>query len=67
MSVDSDFEDVWREVVKTKVSMCSSLSEMHEDEVLDREIQKAEVGKCIFKLKNSKKCSNDGLVRELLL
>ena len=39
-----------------------SLSALHEDEVLDREIEKAEIGKCIFKLKNSKTGGNDSLV-----
>ena len=37
MSVDSDFEDDWREVVERKVSIYGSLSEMHGYEVLDRE------------------------------
>ena len=46
--------------------MCGSLSEMHQDEVLDREKQRAGFWKCIYKLKNSKTSGNDGLVGQLL-
>ena len=48
------------------MSIYGSLSALHEDEVLVREIEKAEIGKCIFKLKNSKTGGNHGLVGELL-
>ena len=51
MSVDSDFDFEWKEVVERKVSMCSTLSEMCEDEVLDRVIEKEEIVKCIRRLK----------------
>ena len=46
--------------------MCGSLSKVCEDEALDREIGKAEIVKCIGKLKNNKTSSSDGLVGELL-
>ena len=46
-----------RKGIENKVNICGSLSEMHEDEVLDKEIEKAETslreiekGKCIIKL-----------------
>ena len=35
VSVDSDFDFEWKEVVEGKVSMCSSLSEGCVDEVLE--------------------------------
>ena len=37
MSVNCDFDFEWKAVVEGKVSMCSSLSEVCEDEALDRE------------------------------
>ena len=37
-----------KEVVERRVSMCSSLSKVCEDEVLDREIQKANIAKCMI-------------------
>ena len=42
VNVDSDFNFEWKEVVERKVSMtlCSSLSEVCKDEVLDRGIEK---------------------------
>ena len=46
--------------------MCGSLSKVSEDEALDREIEKAEIVKCICKLKNNKTGGSDGLVGELL-
>ena len=46
--------------------MCGSLSKVCEDEALDREIEKAEIVKCICKLKNNKTGGSDGLVGELL-
>ena len=46
--------------------MCGSLSKVCEDEALDRQIEKAEIVKCICKLKNNKTGGSDGLVGELL-
>ncbi len=46
--------------------MCGSLCKVCEDEALDREIEKAEIVKCICKLKNNKTGGSDGLVGELL-
>ena len=45
MSVDRDFDFEWKEAVERKVSMCSSLSEVCEDEVLDRRIEREETEK----------------------
>ena len=47
MSVDSDFDFEWKELVERKVSMHSSLSEVCEDEGLHREIENEEIVKCI--------------------
>ena len=66
VSVDSDFDFEWKEVVERKVSMCSSLSRVCEDEALDRGIEKEEIAKCIQRLKNNKTSGSDGLVGELL-
>ena len=46
--------------------MCDSLSKVCEDEALNWEIEKAEIVKCICKLKNNKTGGSDGLVGELL-
>ena len=43
VSIDSDFDSNWKELVEWKVSMCGSLSKVCEDEALDREIEKAEI------------------------
>ena len=56
----------WKEVVQRKVSMCCSLSEVCEDEVLDRGREKEENAKYIRRLKNKTTGGSDGLVRELL-
>ena len=37
VSVDSDFYFKWKDAIERKVSMCSSLSEVCEDETLDGE------------------------------
>ena len=66
VSIDRDFDSNWKELVERKVSMCGSLSKVCEDEALDREIEKAEIVKCICKLKNKKTGGSDGLVGELL-
>ena len=42
------------------------MSELCEDEFLDKEIEKGEIVKCIRKLKNNKTRGSDGLVGELL-
>ena len=49
VSVDSDFDSNWKESVERKVSMCSSLSQVCEDEALDGRIEKEEIAKCIRK------------------
>ena len=43
-----------------------SMSELCEDEFLDKEIEKGEIVKCIRKLKINKTGGSDGLVGELL-
>ena len=47
-SVDSELHFEGKEVVERKVSMCSSLCKVCEDEVLDREIEKADIAKCMM-------------------
>ena len=54
VSVDRNFDSNWKEVVERKVSVCSSLSEVCEDEALDGEIEKEEIAKSIRKVKNNK-------------
>ena len=68
VSIDSDFDSNWKELVERKVSMCGSLSKVCEDEALDREIEKVEIVKYIIicKLKNNRTGGSDGLVGELL-
>ena len=43
VSVNTDFEEDWKEVVEGKVSMYGSLSEVREDQVLDKEDRNREV------------------------
>ena len=65
-SVDSAFDDSWKEEVDEQVSECSSASKACEDSVLDREIEREEIAVCVWKLKNNKTGGSDGLVGELL-
>ena len=63
VSVDSDFDDDWKEEVESKVEACGRMSGSCEDAFLDKWIEKA---KCLRKLKNNKTGGSDGLVGELL-
>ena len=45
---------------------CIELSVDSEDDILDREIDPAEISRCLRKLKNNKTGGSDGLVGELL-
>ena len=58
----SDFDASWKEEVESTVSGYSSMSESCEDDQLDIAIEKAQIVKCIRKLKNSKTGGSDGLV-----
>ena len=66
MSVDSVFDVNWKEEVENNVNGYSSLSEEVADSVLDKEIEKGEIAKCLRNLKNSKTDGSDGIVGELL-
>ena len=63
VSVDSDFDDDWKEEVVSKVEACGRMSGSCDDAFLDKGIEKAEIAKC---LKNNKTGGSDGLVGELL-
>ena len=66
MSLDNDFDECWKEEVESKVEACSRMSGSCDDDFLDKGIEKAEIAKCIRKLKNNKTGGSDGLVGELL-
>ena len=66
MSVDSVFDADWTEEVEENVKGYSSLSEEVTDSLLDKEIEKGEIAKCLRNLKNSKTGGSDGIVGELL-
>ena len=66
VSVDSDFDDDWKEEVESKVEACGRMSGSCDDAFLDKGIEKAEIAKCLKKLKNNKTGGSDGLVGELL-
>ena len=66
MSVDSVFDADWKEEVGDNVKGYSSLSEEFTDSLLDKEIEKGEITKCLRNLKNSKTGGSDGIVGELL-
>ena len=65
LSLDSNIDAEWKEEVESNMSRYGSMSELCEDEFLDKEIEKGEI-KCIRKLKNNKTRGSDGLVSELL-
>ena len=66
LSLDSNFDAEWKQEVVSNVSRYGSMSELCEDEFLDKEIEKGVIVKCIRKLKNNKTGGTDGLVGELL-
>ena len=66
LSLDSNFDAEWKEEVDSNMNRYGSMSELCEDEFLDKEREKGEIVKCIKKLKNSKTGGSDGLVGELL-
>ena len=66
MSVDSVFDADWKEEVEDNVNGYSSLSEEVADLLLDKEIEKGEIEKCLRNLKNSKTGGSYGIVGELL-
>ena len=53
------------EVVGT-LETCSNLSEVSENDRLDRQIDREEIAQCVKKLKNNKTGGCDGIVGELL-
>ena len=54
MNVNSVFDADWKEEVENNVNDYSSLSEEVTDSLLDKEIEKGEIAKCLRNLKNSK-------------
>ena len=61
MSVDSKFDVDWKEEVEDSVGGYRSWGA-----ILDKEIEKGEIAKCVRKLKNNKTGGSDGIVGELL-
>ena len=66
MSVDSVFDADWKEEVEDNVKGYSSLSEEVTDSLLDKEIEKGEIAKCLRNLKNNMIGGSDGMVGDLL-
>ena len=66
MSVDSVFDADRKEEFEENVNDYSSLSEEVTDSILDKEIEKGEIAKCLRNLKNSKTGGSEGIVGELL-
>ena len=66
-SLEAAFDDDWRKEVENIVRDCIELSVACEDDnILDREIDSAEISRCLRKLKNNKTGGSDSLVGELL-
>ena len=59
------FDADWKDEVEDNVSCYRSLSEVG-NALLDKEIEKGEIAKCLRKLKNSKTGGSDGIVSKLL-
>ena len=52
--------------VEGRVEGCGRMSGSCEDAFVNKEIEKAEIAKCLSRLKNNKTGGSDGLVDELL-
>ena len=63
ISVDDNFEADWKEEVVSTLETCSNLSEVSENDRLDRQIDREEIAQCIKKHKTG---GCDGIVGELL-
>ena len=62
ISLYSNFDAEWKEEVESNVSRYGSMSELCEDDFLDKEIK----GEIVKRIKNNKTGGSDGLVGELL-
>ena len=51
VSIDSDFDNDWKMEVESKVEACDRMSGSCEDAFLDRELEKADIAKCLSKLR----------------
>ena len=54
MQIDSVFEVNWKQEVEDSVNGYRCLSKEVADALLDKEIEKGEIAKCLRKIKNSK-------------
>ena len=66
VSVDDNFKADWKEEVVSTLEICTILSEVSENDRLDRQIDREEIAQCIKKLKNNKAGGCNGIVGELL-
>ena len=64
ISLDSNFDAEWKEEVESNMSRYDSMSELCEDEFLDKEIEKRRDSR---KLKNNTTGGSDGLVGESMV
>ena len=46
-SVDDAFDEDWKQEVESKIRECCNMSNACEDSVLDREIEPAEIARCL--------------------
>ena len=54
VSEGSDFDDDWKEEAEDRVNNCKYASELYEDEVLDKVMDRKEIAQCLRKIKNNK-------------
>ena len=66
VSVDDNFDADWKEEVVGTLETCSNLSEVSENDRLDRQIDREEIAQCVKKLKNNKTGGCDGIVGSYL-
>ena len=64
VSVDNIFEADWKEEVVSTLETCTNLSEVSENDRLDRQIDREEIAQCIKKLKNNKTGGGGGVMGE---
>ena len=50
-SVDDAFDEDWKQEVESKIRECCIMSSACEDSILDREIEPAEIARCLHSLK----------------
>ena len=60
VSEGSNFDGDWKEEVEDRVNNCKCASELYEDELSDKVMDRNEIAQCLWKIKNNKTGGSEG-------